>query len=92
VVGDTRHRLERDPFFTVYYPAPAWYPTLLLKTAIHPSLVMNEIRTAVGEVDPTMSIASLRELVYRTRFPGQVAGLNQAAFRVSSWRTSAGVR
>jgi predicted permease len=62
VVGDTRHRLERDPFFTVYYPAPAWYPTLLLKTAIHPSLVMNEVRTAVGEVDPTMSIASLREL------------------------------
>ena len=27
-VGNTRHRLERDPFFAVYDPAHAWYPTL----------------------------------------------------------------
>jgi hypothetical protein len=31
------------------------------------------------------------DTMYRTQFFGQVAALNQAAFRVSFWRTSAGV-
>jgi hypothetical protein len=31
------------------------------------------------------------DLMYRTRLFGQVAALNQAAFRVSCLRTSAGV-
>jgi predicted permease len=72
VVGSTRHRLERDPFFTVYYPAPARYPALLLKTSIDPQLVIGAVRSAAGEVDAVMSISSLQE--FDQRIDATVAG------------------
>lgn len=63
VVQDTRYRLDTDPFSLVYYPPAPWgYPTIVLKAAIDPTLVMRAVRAVVGEVDEAMSVYSLREL------------------------------
>jgi hypothetical protein len=52
------------------------------------SLITTEMGGAPGVALPTPTV---KDKLYRTRFPGQVAVLNQAAFRVSSERTSTGV-
>lgn len=63
VVRDTRQRLDEVPFSLVYYPPVRWgYPTIVLKAAGDPGVVMRSVRAAVAEVDDAMSIYSLREL------------------------------
>jgi len=63
VVRDTRYRLDTDPFSLVYYPPAPWgYPTIVLRAAIDPALVMGSVRAAVAEVDKALSVYSLTEL------------------------------
>ena len=63
VVRDTRYRLDTDPFSLVYYPPAPWgYPTIVLKAAFDPTMVLGTLRAAVAEMDNAMTVSSLTEL------------------------------
>lgn len=62
VVGNVQRRLEDSPFPTAYYPLYYGNPTVVVKTAVDPTLTRDAVQEAVRAVDPTLPIVGVQML------------------------------